>query len=53
MQLLNPLLLINAWTSALNNVTLCLYVYDAAPVKCCVRSEWIDSAFPHLRDLVN
>ncbi len=49
MQLHNPLLPINAWTSPLNNVTLCLHVYDSAPIKCCVRSELIDSAFRHLR----
>ncbi len=46
---INPLLLINVWTSPLNNVTLCPHVYDAARSKCCVRSEWIDSAFRHLR----
>ncbi len=49
MQTINPLLLINARSSPLNNVTLCPHVYDAARSKCCARSEWIDLAFQHLR----
>ncbi len=51
---INPLLLINAWTSPLNNVTLCPHVYDAARSECCIRSELIDSAFRHLcKDALN